>query len=145
MPKKILIYLLEKSITKCFKWVYSKVRLSATCPYIPTISHLSMKIIMVPGGGKLGIPANLPPVSLGHGKIHSCHAPKLFANGCQPDVCDYVLSLLHDPDWYSRPRKRLPFPRNTCLDLLQKHQLVYKHHHDLKESMNSKHNKLCLQ
>ena len=34
--RKILIYLLEKSITKCFKWVYSKVRLSATCPYIPT-------------------------------------------------------------------------------------------------------------
>ena len=35
--RKILIYLLENSITKCFKWVYSKVHLSATCPYIPTI------------------------------------------------------------------------------------------------------------
>ena len=35
--RKILIYLLENSITKCFKWVYSKVHLSAICPYIPTI------------------------------------------------------------------------------------------------------------
>lgn len=92
--RKILMYILKNSITKCFKTDYSLQRYV----YLPLAhpngtpswgwhSHISVGVIMVPGERRLGTPVNLLLIPLGHGKNSSLP--------CIPVICEQVSACCH--------------------------------------------------